>query len=59
LLGDNASAKDLGSVEAILAASPNSEELLQRAEQDPNWNSVKIESVSDQNWFRSLMEILQ
>lgn len=59
LLGDNASAKDLGSVEAILAASPNSEELLQRAEQDPNWNSVKIESVSDQDWFRSLMEILQ
>lgn len=59
LLGDNANAKDLGSVEAILAASPNSEELLQRAEQDPNWNSVKTESISDQHWFRSLMEILQ
>jgi hypothetical protein len=59
LLGDNASAKDLGSVESIVAASPNGEELLQRAEQDPNWTVVKTESVSDQHWFRSLMEILQ
>lgn len=58
LLGDNASAKDLGSVESIVAASPNGEELLQRAEQDPNWTVVKTESVSDQHWFRSLMEIL-
>lgn len=59
LLGDNARAKDLGSVESIVAASPNGEELLQRAEQDPNWTVVKTESVSDQHWFRSLMEILQ
>lgn len=58
LLGDNASAKDLGSVESIVAASPNGEELLQRAEQDPNWTVVRTESVSDQHWFRSLMEIL-
>lgn len=58
LLSDNASAKDLGSVESIVAASANGEELLQRAEQDPNWTVVKTESVSDQHWFRSLMEIL-
>lgn len=57
LLGDNASAKDLGSVESILAAHPNSEELLRRAEDDPNWTVVKTESIDQQKWFRSIMEM--
>lgn len=40
LLGDDADAKDLGSVEAILKKVPNPEELLARAEEDPNWTKV-------------------
>lgn len=59
LLDDSATAKDLGSVESILAKVPNSEELLQRAEQDPNWTSVKIESADEGNWFRSIMELVK
>lgn len=59
LLGDNATSRDLGSVEAILAKVPNSEELLQRAEQDPNWTTVKTESVIEGNWFRAIMELIK
>lgn len=40
LLNDNANAKDLGSVESILKNVPNPEELLAKAEQDPNWTKV-------------------
>lgn len=59
LLGDAATAKDLGSVESIVAAHPNGEELLRRAEEDPNWTTVKTESKADHQWFRSVMEIFR
>jgi hypothetical protein len=59
LLGPNTNAKDLGSVESILANVPNSKELLQRAEQDPNWTTVKIESIDDGHWFRKILGIVQ
>lgn len=60
LLDDSANAKDLESVEAILAKVPNSEELLQRAEQDPNWTTVATEHIqTEQTWFRTMMDIVQ
>jgi hypothetical protein len=59
LLGPNATAKDLGSVESIVAAHPNGEELLQRVEQDPNWTTVKTEGKTEYQWFRSVMEMFQ
>lgn len=59
LLGDDATANDLGSAESILAKVPNSEELLARAEQDRNWSTVKTESLSEQDWFRQVMESLK
>jgi hypothetical protein len=59
LLGGNATAKDLGSVESIVAAHPNGEELLQRAEQDPNWTTVKVENKTEHQWFRTVMEMFQ
>lgn len=47
LLGNNASAKDLGSVESILNALPKdqADALLARAKEDPNWKEVSKESV--------------
>lgn len=59
LLGDGARAQDLSSVEAILAKVPNSEELLQRAEQDRNWTTVATEGVLEQNWFRDIMDLIK
>lgn len=59
LLGDGARAQDLSSVEAILAKVPNSEELLQRAEQDRNWTTVATEDTSEQNWFRNIMDLVK
>jgi len=45
LLGSGSSAKDLSSAENILAKIPNSDELLNRAEQDRNWTTVQQETV--------------
>jgi hypothetical protein len=48
LLGNNKSAKDLGSVESILAALPDqeAEALLAKAKQDANWKEVPIKQES-------------
>jgi hypothetical protein len=45
LLGNNATAKDLGSVESILNAMPKdqADALLARAKEDPNWKEVAKE----------------
>jgi hypothetical protein len=58
LIGDNAGAEDLGSVESILNALPKEEAdaLLSRAQEDPNWKprDVKKESLdqlSTVEWF--------
>lgn len=60
LLGDNARAKDLGSVESMLAQLPNKDEILRRAEQDKNWTSVTIESVeTEQSLFRKLLDLVK
>lgn len=59
LLGDGANAQDLGSVEAMLNKVPNPEELLQRAEQDRNWTTVASEGVSEQSWFRNIMDLVK
>jgi len=47
LLGDGATAKDLGSLEAILATMPSNEAdaLMRELEADANWTTVKKESV--------------
>ena len=47
LIGDQANAKSLGSVESILKGLPEDEAaaLLDRARQDPNWVEKKAESV--------------
>lgn len=63
LLGDNASSKNLGSVEAILKSLPDeqAQALLARAEEDPNWQPKKQEKVDEgpQNWFRDIMDRLK
>lgn len=59
LLGDGANAQDLGSVEAMLNKVTNPEELLQRAEQDRNWTTVAAEGVSEQSWFRNIMDLVK
>lgn len=48
IIGANASAKDLGSVENILAALPKDEAdaLLSRAKEDPNWKEVPVKQES-------------
>ena len=48
ILGKNASAKDLGSVESILAALPKDEAdaLLAKAKEDPNWKEVPVKQES-------------
>lgn len=64
LLGSNASSKDIGSVEAILAALPQDQAnaLLARAKEDPNWVEVapKKESfrVGTNEWFRQMINKL-
>lgn len=60
LLGDNATAKDLGSVESMLALLPNKDEILRRAEQDKNWTSVSMESTeTEQSMFRKLLDLIK
>jgi hypothetical protein len=60
LLGNERTAKDLGSVESILKALPPEQatELLDRARQDPNWKEVKQEMYTEgsADWFRNLMK---
>lgn len=48
IIGKNASAKDLGSVESILAALPKkqAEALLIKAKEDPNWVEVPVQQES-------------
>lgn len=48
LFGPNGSAKDMGSVEAIMAALPKDEAaaLLDRARQDPNWKELPVKQES-------------
>jgi len=60
LLGNNRSAKDLGSVESILAALPTdqADALLARAKEDPNWKEMSQEStapIGTNEWFRSII----
>lgn len=62
LFGPNGSAKDLGSVEAILAALPKDEAatLLDRAKQDPNWKEVPVKQenyrIGTNEWFRHMLD---
>jgi hypothetical protein len=60
LLNDSASAKDLGSLEAILAALPQdqADALLADLETDPNWTVVKTESLADKNHNR-IVELMK
>ena len=57
LLGDGKTEKDLGSVEDILNSLPRSEAeaLMKKAEEDPNWTTVKTESLADHNFNRIVM----
>lgn len=60
LLGSDATSRDLGSVESILKKLPNADEVLSRAEQDPNWTTVATETIhTEQSWFRTLMDKIQ
>jgi hypothetical protein len=47
LLGDNATAEDLGSVESMVAVLPNGQDLLRKVEQDPNWTDVRESKAID------------
>lgn len=59
VIGATASAKDLGSVEAILAALPKDQAaaLLAKSKEDPNWKEVATESaiVGTNEWFRQIL----
>lgn len=48
VIGPNASAKDLGSVESILAALPKdqADALLAKAKEDPNWKEMPVKQES-------------
>lgn len=48
VIGPNASAKDLGSVESILAALPKdqADALLAKAKEDPNWKEIPVKQES-------------
>jgi hypothetical protein len=50
LFGQNGSAKDLGSVESIMAALPDDQAtaLLDRARQDPNWKEQPVKQESSE-----------
>lgn len=54
LLNDSATAKDLGSLEAILAAMPQeqADALMAELEQDRNWTTVKTETLEDKQLER-------
>ena len=64
LLTPNAGAKNLGSVEAILAALPKqqADDLLAKAKQDPNWHELKRAEESIQigtrEWYREWLDRL-
>jgi hypothetical protein len=64
LFGENASAKNLGSVEAILSSlpKPEADELLARAQQDPNWVEKPVQKeqyrIGTNEWFRHMMDQL-
>jgi hypothetical protein len=61
VIGPNASAKDLGSVESILSSLPKDQAsaLLAKAKEDPNWKEVPIKEsshiVGSKSWFRFMM----
>lgn len=66
VLGDNASAKDLGSVESILNALPKDEAdaLLAKAKEDPNWREVPVkqESIKQEgtvDWFAYMKGLIE
>jgi len=65
LFGPRGSAKDLGSVESILAALPQHEAtvLLARAKEDANWKEVPVKKenyrVGTNEWFRHLLDKVQ
>lgn len=66
VLGDAASAKDLGSVESILNALPKdqADALLARAKEDPNWKEipVKQESIAQEgtvDWFAYMKGLIE
>ena len=50
LIGSNATAKDLGSVESILAKMPQAKEIVDKYEADPNspWMKKKIQQESNE-----------
>ena len=50
LIGPNATARDLGSVESILAKMPSAKEIVDRQEADPNsaWNKKKIQTQENE-----------
>ena len=50
LIGPNATAGDLGSVESILAKMPSAKEIVDRQEADPNsaWNKKKIQTQENE-----------
>jgi hypothetical protein len=64
LLTPSAGAKNLGSVEAILAALPKqqADDLLAKAKQDPNWHELKRAEESIQigtrEWYREWLDRL-
>lgn len=59
LLGTGTSAKNLGSVEAIMAALPNdqAQALLDQARKDPNWYERPVQE-STGNWYRDMLNKL-
>jgi len=63
LFGKGATAKNLGSVEAILRSLPaeQAQALLAKAEDDPNWYPKKQEKVKEgpQHWFREIVNKLE
>lgn len=66
LIGDNSNAEDLSSVESVLTALPQdeSEALLARAEEDPNWkvDTIKKEDVNQLNtvdWFSYMRGLIE
>lgn len=62
VFGPNASAKDLGSVESILAALPKdkADALLAQAKQDPNWKELPVKQenyrIGTNEWFRYMLD---
>ena len=66
IFGQQASAKDLGSVESILAALPKAEAdaLLAKAKEDPNWHELPVnkESIAQEgtaDWFAYMKGLVE